>query len=56
MGTPGVWTFPYVYFILTHNDEHELYDEAFRVLAGLRDFTLDVIMTDFERGLRNSLP
>ena len=48
------WTFPCVYFLLTHKDE-ELYDEAFRVLAGLRDFTPDVIMTDFERGLRNSL-
>ena len=44
------WTFPCVYFLLTHKDE-ELYDEALRVLAGLRDF----IMTDFERGLLNSL-
>ena len=48
------WTFPCVYICLTHKDE-ELYDEAFKVLAGLRDFTPDVIMTDFERGLRNSL-
>ena len=48
------WTFPCVYICLTRKDEG-LYDEAFKVLAGLRDFTPDVIMTDFERGLRNSL-
>ena len=48
------WTFPCVYICFTHKGE-ELYDEAFEVLAGLRDFTPDVIMTDFERGLRNSL-
>ena len=51
MGTPGPSP---VSTSVSHKGE-ELYDEAFEVLAGLRDFTPDVIMTDFERGLRNSL-
>ena len=47
-------TFSCIYILLSRKDE-ELYDEALRVLAGFRNFTPDVIMTDFQRALRNSL-
>lgn len=48
------WVFPLVYILLTHKDA-DIYKETFEYLATLRDFKPDVIMSDFERALRNSL-
>ena len=48
------WVFPCVYILLTHKTQDN-YLEAFILLNFLLDFSPQVIMSDFEKAIRNSL-
>ena len=48
------WVFPCVDILITHKTQ-DIYLEAFIFLNSLLDFSPQVIMSDFEKAIRNSL-